>query len=94
MNSTDSVVFIVNRYIVRVEPLIIQLAPAKEIYINPINHQYIMDNMLSETGRGAESVEHWSRVREIVGSNPVRVKPMPYQIDTCRFLARCSALLG
>ena len=41
-----------------------------------------------------ESVEHWSRMREIVGSNPSRVKPMTYQIDTCRFLARCSALLG
>ena len=42
----------------------------------------------------AESVEHWSLVREIAGSNPGRVKPMTYKIDTCRFLARCSALLG
>ena len=42
----------------------------------------------------AESGEHWSRVREIVGSNPGQVKPMTYKIDTCRFLARCSALLG
>ena len=35
-----------------------------------------------------------SDVREIVGSNPGQVKPMIYQIDTCRLLARCSALLG
>ena len=41
-------------------------------------------------GTMAESIEHWSYVREIVGSNPGRVKP----IDTCRFLAGCSALLG
>ena len=45
-------------------------------------------------GAVAESVEHWSRVREIMGSNPGRVKPMSYKIDTCHFLARCLALLG
>ena len=42
----------------------------------------------------AELVAHWSRVREIVGSHPGRVKPMAYKIDTCPFLARCSALVG
>ena len=42
----------------------------------------------------AESVEHWSRVWKIVGSNPSRVKPMTYKIDTCCMLARYSALLG
>ena len=42
----------------------------------------------------AESVEHWRRMRDIVGSKPGRVKSMTYEIDTCRFLARCSALLG
>ena len=39
-------------------------------------------------------VEHWCRMREIVGLNHGRVKPMTYKVDTCRFLARCSALLG
>ena len=36
----------------------------------------------------AESIEHWSRMWEIVASNPGRVKPMTYEIDTCHFLAR------
>ena len=45
-------------------------------------------------GAVAESVEHWSRVWEIVGSNAGRVKLMTYTIDTCHFLARCSASLG
>ena len=36
----------------------------------------------------AESEEHWSLVREIVGSNPGQVKPMTYKVDTYRFLAR------
>ena len=45
-------------------------------------------------GPVVESVEHGSRLREIVVSNHGRVKPMTYQIDTCRFLARCLALLG
>ena len=45
-------------------------------------------------GAVAESVEHGPHMREIVGSNPGRVKPMTYQIDTCHFLAKCSALLG
>ena len=39
-------------------------------------------------GAVAESIEHWSRVWDIVGSNPGQVKPMTYQIDTCRFLAQ------
>ena len=39
-------------------------------------------------GSVAESVEHWARVREIVGSNPGQIKPLTYQINTCRFLAR------
>ena len=42
----------------------------------------------------AKLVEHWSRMRDIMGSNAGRVKPMTYKIYTCRFLARCSALLG
>ena len=45
-------------------------------------------------GALVESVEHWARVWEIVGSNPGLVKPMTYKIDTCGFLARCLALLG
>ena len=45
-------------------------------------------------GTVAESVEYWSRVWEIVGSNPSRVKPMTNKIDACHFLARCSTLLG
>ena len=50
--------------------------------------------MVIGTHAVAESVEHGPPVREIVGSNPDRVKPMNYAIDTCCFLARCSALLG
>ena len=42
----------------------------------------------------ADSVEPWSRVREIVGSSPGRDKQMAYKINSYRFLARCSALLG
>ena len=53
-----------------------------------------MNNALHVLAAVAESVEHWCRVREIVGSNTGRVKPMPYQIDSCRYLARCSALFG
>ena len=49
---------------------------------------------ITTPGAVAESVEHWSRLREIVGSNTGRVKPMTYKIDTCRFLARCLVLLG
>ena len=45
-------------------------------------------------GTVSEWVEHWSRMQEIMGSNPSRVKPMTNKIDTCRFLARCLALLG
>ena len=30
----------------------------------------------------AESVEHWSRVREVVGSNLGQVKPMTFQKET------------
>ena len=45
-------------------------------------------------GMVAESVEHCPRVREILGSNPGRVKPLTYQIDTRHFLARYFALLG
>ena len=44
-------------------------------------------------GAMAKSVEDWSRVWEIVGSNPGRVKPMTYKTDTCCFLAKCLALL-
>ena len=48
---------------------------------------------LGEEDAVAESVEHWSREQEIVSSNPSLVKPITYQINICRFLARCSALL-
>ena len=44
-------------------------------------------------GAVAESVEHRPHVREIVSSNTDQVKPMTYKIDTCRLLARRSALL-
>ena len=44
-------------------------------------------------GSVAELVKHWSRMWEIVGSIPGRVKAMSYKIDTCLFLAWCSALL-
>ena len=46
-------------------------------------------------GAVAESVNHWSHVQEI-SCVPThgRIKPMTYQIDTCYFLASCSALLG
>ena len=44
-------------------------------------------------GAVAQSVEHRPRVREIMGSIPGGVKLMTYQIDTCHFLPRCSALL-
>ena len=30
----------------------------------------------------------------LVSLNPSRVKPMTYQIDPCRFLAKCFILLG
>ena len=42
----------------------------------------------------AESVEHRPREREIGSSIPDRVRPMPYQIDICYFLAWCLALIG
>ena len=42
---------------------------------------------VSRAGAVAESVEHWSHVREIVGLNPGRVKLMTYQFDSCHFLA-------
>ena len=42
----------------------------------------------------AESVELWLHVREIVVQTYGQVKPMTYKIDTSRFLARCSTLLG
>ena len=45
-------------------------------------------------GEVAESVEHLFCGREILGSNPARVKPMTYKINACRFLARCSLRVG
>ena len=42
----------------------------------------------------AESVEHRPHVWEIGSSIPSPVEPIAYQIDTCRFLAWCSALIG
>ena len=45
-------------------------------------------------GAIAESVEHWPRLLEIVGSNCGRVNPMTYQIDSHCFLVGYLALLG
>ena len=45
-------------------------------------------------GSVAESVEHGSLMWEFVSSNRGRVKPMTYKLDTYRYQARCSALLG
>ena len=42
----------------------------------------------------AHLVERGLRMREIGGMIPGGVKPMTYPIDTCRFLARRSALIG
>ena len=62
-------------------------------WIDALDHP---DHLLSSVipGAVAKSVEHWSRMWEIVGSNPSWVKPMTDKIDTCCFLARCLALLG
>ena len=48
------------------------------------SHMYVHD--LSPSGV-AELVEHWFDTHG-------RVKPMTYQICTCRILARCSTVLG
>ena len=48
-----------------------------------------------ELGAVGKSVEHGSREREIVGSNPCSSQTNDlYQIDACSFLVRRSALLG
>ena len=44
-------------------------------------------------GAVAESVERALRLLEIGGLVLSRVRPMTYQIDTCRFLAWQAALL-
>ena len=54
----------------------------------------ILSYFYNMSGTVAESVEHLHRVREIVGSNPRRVKPMTYKIDTCCFLAWRLGLVG
>ena len=59
----------------------------------PLYHNILRLNQ-TRLGVVAELIEHWSRVWEIKGSNPGRVKPMTYQIGTCRLRAKCSALLG
>ena len=48
----------------------------------------------AEPGRVVELVEHEPRVWEIRSLVPGWVKLMTYQIDTCRFLAWWSALIG
>ena len=57
-----------------------------------LGHQSIYEHNNLPTGRGARIG------KEMVSSaeDPThgRVKPMTYQIDTCHFEARCSALLG
>ena len=50
----------------------------------------ILLNVCLMTGIGRA----WSHVREIVGSNPWSSQLKTYNIDACRFLARCLALLG
>ena len=50
------------------------------VYMCIVVYAYLMHSVLykykDEPGAVAESVEHWSRVREIVGSNPSWVKAM------------------
>ena len=50
--------------------------------------------LLSSLSELGESVERGPHVWEIGSSVPSRVKPMTYKIDTCRFLAWHSALIG
>ena len=55
--------------------------------------------MVAAAGAVAESLERGPRVREIgrwavENLVPGRVKPMTYKIDTCRFLAWRSELIG
>ena len=64
------------------------------IYLYNIYRAEIQNQQGFLPGVVAYSVEHGPRVWEIVGSNLSRVKPMTYEINTCRFLARCTALLG
>ena len=41
-----------------------------------------------------ESVEHGPHLWEIGSMIPSRAKPMTNKINTCRFVAWCSALIG
>ena len=41
-----------------------------------------------------KSVEHKHSVQKVRSSNPSRVKPVTYQIDTCGYLAWRLALIG
>ena len=50
--------------------------------------------LVMSLGEVAESVEREPRVREIRSSVPSQFKPMTYEIDSCHFLAWCSALIG
>ena len=78
-----------------------------QILASEVRTNYYNTDIDNIPGAVAKSVEHGPRVREmalskvrtgplrvIVGSNPGQVKPMTHKIDTCYFLARCSALLG
>ena len=57
---------------------------------NMCNHTYKYVCVYAcRPGMVAESVDNRSHVWEIVGSNPSWVKPMTYQIDTCRFKSWC-----
>ena len=42
----------------------------------------------------AESVKRGTRMQKIRSSILGQVKPMTYKIDTCHYLAWCSALIG
>ena len=62
-----------------------------------LTHVYCKTNKTSRGGRNNRA----SASRSVAGLNldltfskPGRVKPMTFKIDTCRFLAWCSGLLG
>ena len=50
--------------------------------------------LMLPSGAMTESVEREPRVWEIGSSVSHRFKPMNYKVDTCHFLAWCSALIA
>ena len=65
-----------------------------------VSHQAVNSHFcyftLPVLGMVAESVEHGSHMRETVGSNQwsSQTNATTYQMYTCRFLTKCSTLLG